>query len=209
MKKLVFASAALALQLIAAPAALQAEASVDDVEKRLKALGDHVNALLGRIDEVYWQFKPAGFGHSIGEEMEHLALAHQDLQGVFARALKKGEQAEKAKTLSGKEEFLRELMLDPENKAENYEVKDVLQSKAEVAEYFRSAHRKALGVIRIVDDPSLYVYRHPSKKYGDLTGLQWLYYLVYHGERHAVWIEKMLDHPEFPGAKRAVERRFR
>ena len=201
MKKLVFLSAVFALQLLVGPAALQAEAGVDDVEKQLKALGDHVNALLDRTDEVYWQFKPAGFRHSIGDEMEHLALAHQDLQGVFARALKKGEQAEKAETLSGKEEFLRERMLDPENKAENYKVKNILQSKAEVAEYFKTAHRKALNVIRSVPDPSLYVYKHPSDTYGELTGLQWLYYLVYHGERHAIWIEKMLDHPEFPGAK--------
>ena len=201
MKKLVFLSAVFALQLMVAPAALQAEASVDDVEKQLEALGDHVNALLDRTDEVYWQFKPTGFRHSIGEEMEHLALAHQELQGVFAKALKKGEQAEKAETLSGKEEFLRERMLDPENKAESYAVKNILQSKAEVAEYFKTAHRKALEVIRVVPDPSLYVYKHPSKTYGELTGLQWLYYLVYHGERHAIWIEKMLDHPEFTGAK--------
>ena len=201
MKKLVFLSAVFALQLLVGPAILQAEASVDDVEKQLKALGDHVNALLDRTDEVYWRFKPTGFRHSIGEEMEHLALAHQDLQGVLVRALKKGEQAEKAETLSGKEEFLRERMLDPENKAESYKVKNILQSKAEVAEYFKTAHRKALEVIRAVPDPSLYVYKHPSNTYGSLTGLQWLYYLVYHGERHAIWIEKMLDHPEFPGAK--------
>ncbi len=201
MKKLVFLSAVFALQLMVGPAALQAEAGVDDVEKQLEALGDHVNALLDRTDEVYWQFKPTGFRHSIGDEMEHLALAHQDLQGVFVKALKKGEQAEKAESLSGKEEFLRERMLDPENKAENYKVKNILRSKAEVAEYFKTAPRKALEVIRIVDDPSLYVYKHPSDTYGELTGLQWLYYLVYHGERHVVWIEKMLDHPEFAGAK--------
>ncbi len=201
MKKLLFLSAVFALQLFIGTAALQAEASVDDVEKQLKALGDHVNALLDRTDEVYWQFKPTGFRHSVGEEMEHLSLAHQDLQGVFVKALKKGEQAEKAETLSGKEEFLRERMLDPENKAESYKVKNILQSKAEVAEYFKTAHRKALQVIRVVPDPSLYVYKHPSATYGELTGLQWLYYLVYHGERHVIWIEKMLDHPEFPGAK--------
>lgn len=201
MKKLAFLSAVIALQLFVTAAALKAEASVDDVEKRLKALGDHVNALLDRTDEVYWRFKPAGFRHSIGEEMEHLALAHQDLQGVFVRALKKGEQAEKAASLSGKEEFLRERMLDPENKAESYRVKNILQSKAEVAEYFKTAHRKALEVIRAVPDPNLYVYKHPSDTYGELTGLQWLYYLVYHGERHVIWIEKMLDHPEFRDAK--------
>jgi hypothetical protein len=201
MKKLLFFSAVLSIQLLLTPTLLQAEASVDDVEKQLKALGDHVNALLDRTDEVYWQFKPTGQAHSIGEEMEHLSLAHQDLQGVFARALKQGEQAEKAKNLSGKEEFLRERMLDPENKAENYKVKNILQSKAEVAEYFNKAHRKALEVIRAVPDPSLYVFKHPSPTYGELTGLQWLYYLVYHGERHAIWLDKMLNHPEFPGAK--------
>ena len=201
MKNLVFLSAVFALQLFVGAAALQAEASVDDVEKRLKALGDHVNALLDRTDEVYWRFKPAGFRHSIGEEMEHLALAHQDLQGMFVKALKKGEQAEKAEILSGKEEFLRERMLDPDNKAESYKVKNILRSKAEVAEYFKTAHRKALDVIRVVPNPGLYVYKHPSATYGELTGLQWLYYLVYHGERHAIWIEKMLDHPEFAGAK--------
>ncbi len=53
MKKLVFLSAVFALQLLVGPANLQAEASVDDVEKQLKALGDHVNALLDRTDEVY------------------------------------------------------------------------------------------------------------------------------------------------------------
>ena len=178
----------------------QPTAEALEARKVLQASADSFLAVLERVEEADWNFRPKGFRHTLGQEAEHAALAHQELQGVVTKALRREPQPERAKALEGKEEMIRERMLDSERKAENYAVKNSLRSKAEVVEFFQAAHKKALRLLGAVPDPGVHIYKHPhSKFYGELTGLQWFYYIAYHCERHANQMLKMIEHPEFTG----------
>ena len=171
-----------------------------EARKVLQASADRFMAVLDRFEEADWDFRPKGFRHTLGQEAEHAALAHQELQSVVAQALRRDEQPERAKALVGKEDTIRERMLDSERKAENYAVKNTLRSKAEVVEFFQAAHEKALLLLVAAPNPGVHIYKHPSSTfYGELTALQWFYYIAYHCERHANHMLKMIEHPEFTG----------
>ena len=179
---------------------LQPTAEALQARKVLQASADRFLAVLERVEEVDWNFRPKGFRHTLGQEAEHAALAHQELQVVVTKALRREPQPERAKALEGKEEMIRERMLDSAQKAESYAVKNSLRSKAEVLEFFQAAHKKALRLLAAVPDPGVHIYKHPhSTFYGELTGLQWFYYMAYHCERHAEHMLKMIEHPEFTG----------
>lgn len=175
-------------------------AEVAEARKVLQASAERFLAVLERVEEADWNFRPKGFRHTLGQEAEHAALAHQELQGVVTKALSREEQPERAKALVGKEEMIRERMIDSASKAENYAVRNSLRSKAEVLEFFQSAHGKALRLLGAVPNPGVHIYKHPySKVYGELTALQWFYYIAYHCERHAIHMLEMIELPEFRG----------
>ncbi len=178
----------------------QARAEVLEARKVLQASADRFLAVLDRFEEVDWNFRPKGFRHTLGQEAEHAALAHQELQAVVAKALNREDQPERAKALVGKKDLIRKRMLDSGRKAENYSVKNTLRSKAEVVEFFQAAHEKALRLLAAAPNPGVRIYKHPhSNFYGELTALQWFYYIAYHCERHAVRMLEMIEHPDFTG----------
>lgn len=189
--------AVLLLQLCVFPAVAETSVELKDAEETLRAAGEKFLAVLDRIDDVYWDFKPTGFRHTIGEEAEHVALTQQGLQQTVLKALNNPNEPEKAKALAGKEQFLKEHMLDPNNPAENFKYRNKLRSKAEVIEYFTMAQKKALDLLERAPNPEVRIFKHPNDTYGELTALQWFYYIAYHCERHTNWIQKMIDHPEF------------
>jgi DinB superfamily len=174
------------------------------VQALLEKSAQEFLAAIDDVNEQQWSFKGNGLRHSIGEEAEHVCFAEQELQRVILSALKSPADPKRAAELKGKEEKVRTLMLDAEKGAENFEARGRLNSKLEVLEYFPQAHKKLLQLLAGSKDLSTHIYKHPSKKYGDLTALQWFYYVAYHKERHVKQIEAIKAHADYPGRVRTA-----
>lgn len=190
------------LWLLAMPASrahAQTPAELADVRKLIGEANETFVQLIEDITDAQWTFKSGKFRRTIGEEAEHIALAENDLQGVVANALQADKDLAKAKTLAGKEKMVRTQMLSPQKRAEFFKPPNRLKSKAEVQEFYRRAHRSLLRSIELAPDLEGHIYRHPNKKYGDLTALQWYYYIGYHKLRHCEQIRQIMAQPDLPG----------
>ena len=173
---------------------------IQQASKVMQAAADRFLSLMEEIDEEQWDARAAGIRHSIGEEAEHTALAHQELQTQVVKALRAPAQPERAKELEGKEVQLRRLMLQATTRAEAYPPRQKLKTKAEVLEFFNAAHRKAMQKLQGGGSAlEVHVFKHPSRKYGELTALQWFYYIAYHNMRHCQVIETILGNTESAG----------
>ena len=163
--------------------------------------------LIENISNEQWRFKTSKLSHTIGEEAEHIALAENDLQKVILRALDSEKDLAKAEALAGKENKVRRLMLSPQRRAESFKPPNRLKSKAEVHEFYRRAHRSLLRGIEAKPELEGYIYEHPNKKlqYGELTALQWYYYIAYHKLRHCEQIKEIMAQPDFPGGARKTD----
>ncbi len=198
-QRTVMALAALACLFVAPAAWSQTRQQIEAAEKVVRESAERFRAVIEDVDEEQWNLHPTGIRHSIGEEAEHVAFAEQELQRMILRALEAPESRERAADLAGKEKTLQELMLDPATTAENYRARGKLITKAEVLEYFDRAGRSLLQLLKNTPNLSLHITKHPSKKYGDLTALQWFYYIAYHKLRHCRQIETIKSHPDYPG----------
>jgi hypothetical protein len=183
-------------------------ASKAEVTKLLQQSAKEFLAVIEDVNETQWTFKGNGMRHSIGEEAEHVAAAEQDLQQVILKALKAPADAAQAKQLQGKEATVRKLMLDAAKGAENFRPLGRLGSKPEVLEYFGMAHKKLLQLLAGAAELDTHVFKHPSKDYGDLTALQWFYYIGYHKMRHCTQIEAIKASQEYPGRVRKASLGF-
>ncbi len=195
------------LPLLATPllSATEQEAK-EKVAKLLRESAEQFLAVIEDVDEEQWNFKGSGLRHSIGEEAEHVAFAEQELQQVILKALQDKAEPEKAKKLAGKEELVREKMLDPDKTAESYKRREKLNSKLEVLEYFGAAHKKLIQQLQGSRNLEVQIYRHPVAEYGDLTALQWFYYIAYHKLRHCKQIEIIKSHADYPSRVRKTSR---
>jgi hypothetical protein len=190
--------------VMSAPAHAQDAPARAKVEALLKQSAKEFLDVIDDVNEQQWRFKGSGLRHSIGDEAEHVAFAEQDLQRVIVNALRTPADPKRAAELKGKEAKVRELMLEAEKGAENYQPRGRLNSKLEVLEYFPVAHGKLLQQLAGSQDLSTHIFKHPSKDYGELTALQWFYYIAYHKQRHVRQIEAIKAHPDYPGRVRSA-----
>lgn len=195
--------APLALMFVLAPASSQAEPPAE-IQRALQALresGETFIQLIEPLTEEQWNFQSPNFRRTIGEEAEHISLSEHDLIGVVVKAMNTDADPAKARALAGKEDEVRDFMLNPEDRAEAFKVQHRLKSKPEVQEFFPRAHRRALRVLEGTAELGVHIYKHPSPKYGELTALQWFYYITYHKLRHCEQIKMIMAEPDFPSAK--------
>jgi hypothetical protein len=198
------------LLVVAGPVSRALAQSPSKTEAVLKVHQDAHETFLKLIENLsdeQWRFKTSKLRHTIGEEAEHVALAENDLQKVILRALDSEKDLATAEALAGKENKVRRLMLSPRRRAESFKPPNRLKSKAEVHEFYRRAHRGLLQGLESQPELEGYIYEHPNKKlqYGELTALQWYYYIAYHKLRHCEQIKDILAQPDFPGGARKTD----
>ena len=189
---------ALCLHFAHGRALAQSEADVAAARKTLEEAAAKFRSLIKDVNEAQWNFKTDPKAHSIGEEAEHVAQAEQELQYVIGKAVTDAPKPERAKQLGAKERTLRKLLLEGEQKAESYKPPHRLKTKAEVLEYFNTAHGKALTLLRTTPELGTHIFTHPNTDYGDLTALHWFYYMAYHNLKHCIQIEQIMAHQDFP-----------
>ena len=187
-----------------APAHAQTPAEIAEVRAVLERGANRFRELLGKLNEEQWKFRGSGIAHSVGEEAEHIALSENDLQRVITTAMKADPNTALEQALAGKEKELKQTIL-AENAAEAYKAPGKMINKAEVTEFFNAANAKLMRLLESSPNLSQYAYTHPLKKVGDLTALQWFYYIAYHRERHVQQIEALMAHPDFPGRVQSAD----
>jgi hypothetical protein len=189
-------------------AAAQSSAEIETVKKELEESADEFVKLIEPLTEEQWKFKSAKFRHTVGDEAEHIALAENDLQRVIQNALKEESDPTRASELVGKEAKVKDSMLNPTRRAESYKVPGRLNSKPEVQEFFRRAHRNLIELLdtsSASSDLKTHIYKHPNKTYDELTALQWFYYIAYHKRRHIEQIRTIMALPDFPSANASAD----
>lgn len=193
------------LALLPGLAAAQSDAKIEGLKKELQESADEFVKLIEPLTDEQWNFKSPKIRHTVGNEAEHISLAENDLQRVIQKALAADADLVKAKELAGKEDTVRDLMLHPKRLAESYKVPGRLNSKPEVQEFFRRAHRNLMELFETSSDLETHVYKHPNKTYDDLTALQWFYYIAYHKRRHIEQIRTIMALPDFPSANASAD----
>ncbi len=152
--------------------------------------------LIQSVREDEWNFRIRQIRHTIGEEAEHAALSENDLQKQVKLALQKGPRPSLASPLKGKEDVLKEFFA--ENVAESFRAKKTLINVEEILEYYAKANRGLMRLLASSEGLGEAVHKHPSEKIGNLTGLQWFYYIAYHRLRHINQIKAIMAHADFP-----------
>ena len=192
--------AAAAVLTPAAPA--QTKADFDKVAKLLEDGKKRFLEVLATVKDEQWNAHAPGIRHSIGEEVEHIALSENELQQVVLASLRSPEQAAAPARLKGKLALIEDVLLGKDAAAEGYKPPGKIVNRDEALEFYSSANRKLMALLESSRGKPMaqHVYEHPSKKIGELTGFQWFYYIAYHRERHIRQIEALLKNPAIPGS---------
>lgn len=184
---------------LAAPSFALAQA---DPKAEVRALflkvADEFQKSLEGVSEKQWNYRAPNQKHTIGALAEHAALSTNDLPRMAQRAVDNGPDPELASTLTGQTKVVRDVMLSVEQPPENFPVRGRLVTKGDIDEYFPQARAKALFVLDAGKYLELSVARHPSKRIGNLTGVQWFYYISYLLQAHTEQIGRIKADPGYP-----------
>jgi len=192
------------LMLILAPAAPSGEAiskqDRDAVVKYLTTTRDQVIAETEKLSDAQWNFKQGPDRWSVGEVVEHLALAENFLaearQKVMDGPVATAEQLAKAK---GQDAVILKAIPDRTQKVqapEPIQPKQRLGPREKVAAAYRSRRANTLAYAqKTTDDLRSRVGDSPL---GPLDAYQWLLFTAAHNERHLGQIREVKADPKFP-----------
>jgi hypothetical protein len=170
----------------------------DEVKALLLRTSLQFEASIKDITEPQWNYRASNQKHTIGALAEHAAISANDLQTMVQKALDAGAQPELAETLSGQVAVVRDVMLSVEQPPDNFRPAGRLLTKEDIHEYFPQVKGKALALLAAASDPEIHVYRHPSRRIGNLTAVQWFYYIAYLVQAHTEHIERIKADPGYP-----------
>jgi hypothetical protein len=163
---------------------------------------DQVLAEAASLSEEQWNFKAGPDRWSVGEVVEHLALAESFLFDLQQKTVS-GPAAtpEQLAAAKGKEEILLKAIPDRTKKAqapEPLQPKTRIGSRTEVLAAFKERRQKTLDYAgKTKDDLRARVGDSPL---GPLDGYQWLLFLPAHTERHLAQIKEVKADAKFPKA---------
>ena len=192
------------LMLVLAPAVPSGEAlskqDRDAVVKYLTTTRDQVIAETEKLSDAQWNFKAGPDRWSVGEVVEHLALAESFLgdtrQKIMAGPAATAEQMAKAK---GQDAVILKAIPDRTQKVqapEPIQPKQRLGPRAKVAAAYRERRAQTLDYAqKTTDDLRSRVGDSPL---GPLDAYQWLLFTAAHNERHLGQIREVKAHPNFP-----------
>jgi hypothetical protein len=174
----------------------------DKLVQYLTSTRDQVITEAAKLSDEQWNFKPAPDRWSVGEVVEHLALAEAfifDLQQktMAAPAATPEQQA----ATQGKDEMLLKVIPDRTKKAtapEPLQPGTRLGSRADVLAAFKERRAKTLEYAsKTTDNLRGHVGDSPL---GPLDAYQWLLFVGAHTERHLGQIREVKADGQFPSS---------
>jgi hypothetical protein len=192
---------AIALTLpVAAPNA--AEVPAQDRTKLVDYLTktrDQVLAESSKLTEAQWNFKPGPDRWSVGQVVEHLALAESYIFDLQQKAMNGPPSTpEQQAATKDKDAMIMKAIPDRTQKAQAPEPlhPGKLGSRADVLKAFKDRRAKTLEYARKTkDDLRARVGESPL---GPLDGYQWLLFMAAHSERHLAQIKEVKADAQFP-----------
>lgn len=170
------------------------------VVQYLTTTRDQVIAESAKLSDAQWNFKPGPDRWSVGEVVEHLALAEDFLrdsqQKVVAGPVATPEQRAKSQ---GKDETIVKMISDRTQKAqapEPLKPGTKLGAQADVIKAFRERRGKTLDYAGTTKDD---LRAHASESpVGTVDGYQWLLFIGAHTERHLAQLREVKASAGFP-----------
>ena len=195
---------AVIVMLALAPAVPSGEAiskqDRDAVVKYLTTTRDQVIAETEKLSDAQWNFKAGPDRWSVGEVVEHLALAENFLAEARQKAMDgppaTAEQLAKAK---GQDAVILKAIPDRTQKVqapEPIQPKQRLGPREKVAAAYRNRRANTIAYAqKSTDDMRSRVSESPL---GPLDAYQWLLFTAAHNERHLGQIREVKADPNFP-----------
>jgi hypothetical protein len=190
----------------APPRAGDPKLTAADRAKAIKLLKDSEKEMLSFIDgltDEQWNFKPSIAQWSVGETVEHIALAEGLIFGALQRALGSNPNPDWETKTAGKDELVETLLLNRSRKARAPEpiqpLKRPPMSRAEVMNLFKESRAKTFKFIESTDLPlKQHTLDHPFPAFGTLNAYQWAIYIPLHHLRHNKQIAEVKANASFP-----------
>jgi hypothetical protein len=161
---------------------------------------DQVLAESEKLTDAQWSFKAGPDRWSVGEVVEHLALAEPLIFGLEQKVLTgTPATAEQKAASSGKDDMILKMVADRTQKATAPEQirPGQFKSRPEVVAAFKEGRGKTLAYAETTkDDLRGYVADSPVMK--GMDAYQWLLYLCAHTERHLAQIREVKASAGFP-----------
>ena len=200
MNRILAASLMLVVLAPAVPGAEISKQDRDTLVKYLTTTRDQVIAETEKLSDAQWNFKAGPDRWSVGEVVEHLALAETFLadarQKIMAGPAPTAEQLAKTK---GQDAVILKVIPDRTQKAqapEPIQPKQRLGPRAKVAAAYRERRAQTLDYAqKTTDDLRSRVGDSPL---GPLDAYQWLLFTAAHNERHLGQIREVKADPKFP-----------
>lgn len=194
----------LAAGLLLAPAAPSAQemssAERDQVVKYLTGMRDQVVSESETLTDAQWNFKPAPGRWSVGDVVEHLALAESLLFDLQQKTVSGPEApAERRAATTGKDDVIRKQIPDRTQKAQAPEPLQPgarLGSRADVLAAFKERRGKTIAYASTTKDDLRS--RVSDAPVGPLDAYQWLLFSAAHSERHLAQLREVKADPGFP-----------
>ena len=193
--------AALLLLAPAAPAAEEmSKPERDQVVKYLTGTRDRVIRESEKLTDAQWNFKPAPGRWSVGEVVEHLALAESFLFDLQQKTIGGPEApADQRAATRGKDETIMTGVPDRTKKAQAPEPLQPgarLGSRAEVLAAFKERRAKTIAYASTTKDDLRS--RVSDSPLGPVDAYQWLLFAAAHSERHLAQLLEVKADPNFP-----------
>jgi hypothetical protein len=194
---------AAAIMVALAPAVSRAELSAQDRAKLVKYLTqtrDQVTAEAANLSDAQWTFKPGPDRWSVGEVVEHLALAEPFLFDLQQKTMSgPPATAEQQAATKDKDQMILKAIPDRTKKAQAPEPLQPgtrLGGQSEVLAAFKERRGKTLEYAsKTTDDLRARVGDSPL---GPVDAYQWLLFIGAHTERHLAQIKEVKADAQFP-----------
>jgi DinB superfamily len=201
-------AAILAALLLLAPAAPFAQEMSkperDQVVKYLTSMRDQVVSESEKLTDAQWNFKSAPDRWSVGEVVEHLALAESFLFDLQQKTVGGPEApADKRAETKGKDEVIIKVLPDRTKRAQAPEPLQPgarLGSRAEVLAAFKERRAKTIAYASTTKDNLRS--RVSDSPLGPVDAYQWLLFAAAHSERHLAQLREVKADPNFPRTSR-------
>jgi DinB superfamily len=198
-----------AVVALAPVASAQTTTGISDKERAalveyLTAMRDQVVSESATLTEAQWNFKAAPERWSVGEVVQHLALAESFIFGMQQKLVSgPPATAEQLAAAKGKDEMIRKVIPDRTKKAQAPEplqpgTAPSLGGQAAVVAAFKDRRTATIEYAgKTKDDLRARVADSPI---GPLDGYQWLLFIAAHSERHLAQLREVKADAKFPKA---------